>query len=215
MLWTLPASYKDWLVLWLPWASSWTTIYDASPYKNNWQLTNSPVLSRKGKSWKQITFSWSNNIIIPDSASLDCATNALTISCWINRVGWQNILYKLTWDWWYWLTVTWTSQLIFLIKEWNTIDSSYSAANAISANVYSHIVWTFDWTYIRIFVNWSQVNTTYSTLIDITAWTWPLVIWSNDTPANYYTGSIKNTMIWNRALSQQEIQWLYYAQWIK
>jgi hypothetical protein len=88
-----------------------------------------------------------------------------------------------------------------------------SGAYTISNNVWTHIVWTYDGSNIVLYINWVAHSTvahsgtirnpsaSFSFLGNWKSWSW--------SPNYFYTGTIDEVWIWNRAITATEVSTLY------
>ena len=93
---------------------------------------------------------------------------------------------------------------------WNNYQSSssnYNTGIVIAAGSWTHVVLTYDGTNIRAYKNSSLVNTTPRTLD--TALDKSVIGRNGWTGGNPFAGTIDNMMIFDKALSQDEISYLY------
>ena len=82
---------------------------------------------------------------------------------------------------------------------------SSSGPTANPVNAWTHVALTYDGTTLRLFVNGTQVATR-ATTGTIQATDNPLWIGGNNPYGEYFTGLIDEVRVYNRALTQTDIQ---------
>jgi len=90
-----------------------------------------------------------------------------------------------------------------------------NSSSILNTTTYQHIVCTYDWANLRVYINWVLDATTASTWnIDTLSSAW-WDIWQNNwVGGQYFSGKIQMTRVYNRVLLQQEIDTLY-KEWLK
>ena len=221
----LPLNLRDWLVFWGSWDTSWTTYYDASWAWNNGTFVNSPTLSRTGQH-KQYTFSTTKYITIPNTN----ITSNLTVWAWIKTsTTWTIKMIILNYTqandptakvaWWQFNITSWNFiQFTSWKFTWITFNTDYKPVTWVT-NIcdwkYHLVVWQWNWTSLLVYVDWRLEATTawanapvYTSNVRSNIWTNEYTPW---TRIDYFNWIIENPMIWNKALTQTEIQQLYYS----
>lgn len=202
------------LVLWLD-----SNGKDLSGNGNNGTLVNAPVKQRVLQNDGLTYNGTSQYVSVPDATQLRLTT--LTLSAWIT-ISWtnsieQNPIRKDT---------PWTRHLWgFTIPTWTNISAQvYNGTNYITTAhtlrvwvpTHATMVITGSSGTVSLYINWVLVGS-------------PVVIWAFTAPTtqltigsaydwtlvgNYFNWKIINPMLWNRALSAQEIQMLHKATFI-
>jgi hypothetical protein len=193
---------------------SGTIAYDSSGNNNNGNLVNDPTWV-DGKFGKALSFDGVNDYVeVPYSASLN--PSEFSISVWARVDGgqgtWRSVItsrdsgpfrgYMIyagadnKWQFWIGVSTSWLSLYgpDVILGQW------------------IHIVATYSGGIMRLYVNGSLYNTTSGTLALNTIR--PLRIGAGQTegaPAFFFNGLIDEVRIYNRALSDAEIQALYQA----
>lgn len=88
---------------------------------------------------------------------------------------------------------------------YNGSNQDIYGASSLPINTWSHLVATWDGTTFRVYVNGTQVSSKALGQA-IVATTNPLRIGGNSTWGEYFSGKIDEVRVYNRALSQAEIQ---------
>ena len=212
------ANLRDWLVLDISKAQVSNTYYDQSWNGNNWT-----------DNWCTDSVLWLNNVMTLNGTSNDVdvasASNLNIISPWVTVAQW--IKTTATWDISYakrnttdtqfyelWQDVSWT--LLWRIKVASWTDITKNGEKTINDWDWHFIVWTYNGSTMNYYCDWVEVWTWSSLSWDVSNTTW-VTIWSrsNYTPATaYWSWDIANTMVFNRPLSAEEIQQLYYSNFI-
>ena len=222
----LPLNLRDWLVFWGSWDTSWTTYYDASWAWNNGTLVNSPTLSRTGQH-KQYTFNGTTQYITLPNTNI---TSNLTVWAWIKTsTTWTTKMIILNYTqandptakvaWWQFNITSWNFiQFTSWKFTWITFNTDYKPVTWVT-NIcdwkYHLVVWQWNWTSLLVYVDWRLEATTawanapvYTSNVRSNIWTNEYTPW---TRIHYFNWIIENPMIWNKALTQTEIQQLYYS----
>lgn len=202
---------RNWLVG--EWLLDWNRLDTNDWTKNNWTATNVTYISTDKWYQKQAgSFNWSSSYI------------TISNNLWLTSWWWQTISliakslqskYAYIADW---QTTSWWNERLILINNANTLDiySSWNFyATWIPITNYTHIVLTHNtnWT-DTLYVNWIFIYTN----ISWTTWNGlnMLRIWcpADRTNTALFNWQIQSVRIYNRVLSQQEIQNLY-QEWLR
>jgi chitodextrinase len=186
---------------------SGTTLPDVSGNGNNGTIT-SATWSTQGKFGGALSFNGSSSIVrVASSASLNLSS-AMTLSAWINpsasQSGWRTIVQKETDA--YFLNAGNNSPLqpagggtFAGATQW------LSGPTANPLNTWTHVALTYDGTILRLYVNGTQV-TTQAAGGTIQATSNPLWIGGNSPYGEFFQGLLDDVRVYNRALTQTEIQ---------
>lgn len=175
----------------------------------NWTATNVTYVAWKsGQAW---SFNWtSSNINLWNVFNFSWTTN-FSISA----------LVYYTWNRWYIVSkfAPWISgQWIIQVRDDNRIRLSrnifpnfINSPAVLNINKWNYIVWTYDWTAMRIYHNWILVAWPVNSW-SVASNTRNVRIWSDDNNWNYHNWLIDEVEIENRALTPTEIKnkFLYY-----
>jgi len=210
---------------WLVW--EWLLNWDAtdSLWLNNGTATNmSWVDSWVGYTKQAGSFNWTTSKVIA-SFSNNSASNPIVFSCrfkintgetsWHLIAIWDNtgiridmFVNDLTWN----IKLYWYSASSVTSREfyWNTI---------IQPNIWylAQMVRPTTWTNEELYINWIKETLTYTatgtpwSIVTTVLTIWMINVW---TELNFLNWIIQNTRIYNRVLSNKEIQ-ILYKEWLK
>ncbi|HEY6503024.1 MAG TPA: Ig-like domain-containing protein [Chitinophagaceae bacterium] len=193
-----------------------TTATDNSGNNNNGTLTNGPAWSASGRYGSAILFDGTNDYInINDANSLDL-TNGMTLEAWVNPsnlTGFKTVICKdrTTSNYTYTLAANNNTTNVNNQRPNSRIrigsnNRTVTGTTKLTLNTWTHIASTYDGTTMRLYINGVQVST-FATTGNITVTTDPLRIGGTTAlTAQYFAGLIDEVRIYNRALTQAEIQ---------
>jgi hypothetical protein len=188
-----------------------TTAADNSGTGNTGTLINGATWSTTAKFGSAASFDGSNDRIdVPDSNSLDL-TSGMTLEAWVRPTA--NSSYRTV------LLKEVSGELAYALyaadsdhggrsSGWNRIGNVSRFADGTSAlplNTYSHIAVTYNGSSLVFYVNGVATRSTAVTG-NIQTSTMPLRIGGNTVWGEYFQGQIDELRVYNRALSQNEIQ---------
>jgi chitodextrinase len=165
--------------------------------------------STQGRYGGALSFNGTSSLVqVADSASLDLTTG-MTLSAWVmptvSQSGWRTILQKQTDA--YFLNAS-SGAGALRPAGGGTFGSStpyVAGPTASPVNAWTHVALTYDGVTLRLFVNGTQV-TTRATTGTIQATNSPLWIGGNQPYGEFFNGLIDEVRIYNRALTQTDIQ---------
>ena len=182
--------------------------YDSSGTKNDGTLINSPARVANnvlGGTALQFDRLVSKYVAVPNSPSLN-PTTAFTIEAWVKPTtlsSWRTIILKEK-----------TTSLAYALYA-NTDTGKPSAemygtsalagTTQLPLNTWTHIAATYDGTTLKLYINGSMVSSK-STSITIRISLDPLRIGGNTKWGEYFNGLIDEVRIYNRALTNLEIE---------
>jgi glucose/arabinose dehydrogenase len=188
--------------------SGGTGANDQSGNGNTGSLTNGAARNGSGKYGSAIAFDGSDDVVVvPDANSLDL-TSGMTLEAWVYPTttlsDWKSILQK-------------EADAYFLNGNTNTnkvgVGGTFAGScctvlqgpNALPANQWTHVAGTYDGANLRLYVNATQVASQARTgSLQVTGT--PLRIGGNTYSTEFFPGRIDEVRVYNRALSQGEIQ---------
>jgi YVTN family beta-propeller protein len=185
-----------------------TTLTDSSGNANTGAITGA-TWTASGKNGGALQFDGTNDrVSIAGSSSLAVST-AMTLEAWVYptlaQSGWRTIMQKET-D-------------AYVLNASNgggagqpsgggTLGGGFdyvASGTALALNTWSHVALTYDGAMLRLYVNGVQVATAARTGA-IQTTTSPLWLGGNNPYGEHFAGRIDDTRVYNRALSQAEIQ---------
>jgi len=189
-------------------AGSGATLTDSSGSGNTGTITNA-TWSVAGKNGSALSFNGSSAYVqVADSASLHLTT-AMTLEAWLNPsalgTAWRTVLFKTqTGGMVYSLYANQdTTRPIGQVNIGGEVNAIGSAA--LTLNAWSHLAATYDGSALRLYVNGTLVTTTLS-VGTIPISTGVLRMGGNSVWGEWYKGLIDDVRIYNRALTQAQIQ---------
>ena len=188
---------------------SGTTVTDASGTGNNGTTANTTWVAA-GRYGKALTFNGtSSRVNVPDATALHLSTG-MTLEAWVNPTtvsnSWRDVIYKGNDN--YFLEATSTGGSAPAgggIFGNGSATTTVKAPTALTRSTWSHIALTYDGATLRLFVNGTQVATQARTGAIRTS-TNPLQIGSDSIFGQYFSGSIDEVRVYNRALTAAEVQ---------
>jgi len=169
--------------------------------KNNGTISGAKWVP--GRYGSALSFNGTSDIVnITESPSLHLTT-AFTLEAWVNPAalsGWQDVIYKGNDN--YFLD---TSGASAAGGASTTSSSSAIGGGGLAVNTWSHVAVTYDGTTLRIYVNGVLANSAAVTGA-LASSNYPLTIGGDTLYAQYFRGIIDEVRIYNRALTQTEIQ---------
>ncbi|HLC42884.1 MAG TPA: LamG-like jellyroll fold domain-containing protein [Methylomirabilota bacterium] len=204
---TTPSGAPNGLVAAYSFNSSGTTVTDLSGNGNTGAVSGA-TWTASGKFGGALSFNGTSNLVtVNDSNSLDLTTG-MTLEAWVRPTtlsGWRTVLLKeRQGDLAYAIYAnTSTNRPSGEIATPNSADTRGSAQLAL--NTWSHIALTYSGTILRLYVNGVQASSR-SVSGSITTSTGALRIGGNAVWGEYFAGQIDEVRVYNRVLSQAEIQ---------
>ena len=187
---------------------SGSTTADTSGNSNTGTIS-AATWTTSGKYGNALSFNGtSSRVNINDASSLDLSTG-MTLEAWVyptSSTGWRTVLLKeIPGDLSYGIyAFDDASRPVAYIYVGGSEISAQGTAS-IPLNTWTHLATTYDGATLRLFVNGSQVGSrAISGAISVS--TSPLRIGGNAIWGEYFSGRIDEVRIYNRALTQTEIQ---------
>jgi Concanavalin A-like lectin/glucanases superfamily len=184
-----------------------TGVADASGGGNAGSI-GSAAWTTAGKYGNALSFNGSSaRVTVPDSPSLRL-TNGMTLGAWVFPTAvnsaWRDVIYKGNDD--YYLEATSSNAGrpagggIF----GGSAGAAYGTSN-LAANAWTHLAATYDGTTLRLYVNGMQ-DSSNATSGAIATSSGALSFGGDALYGQYFSGRIDNVRIYNRALTQAQIQ---------
>ncbi len=185
-----------------------TTTADASG-NNNTGVISGATWTTQGRYGSALSFNGTSNmVVVANSASLNLTT-AMTLSAWVmptaNQTGWRTILFR-------------EQDVYFLTAgtssgnrrptgggTFNGTMNYISGPTAVPLNVWTHVALTWDGAQLRVYANGAQVATAARGGV-LESVTTTLQIGGNVPYGEFFLGRLDEIRIYNRALSQAEVQ---------
>lgn len=206
----------NWLLAYYPFEADWN---DASWNNQHATVTWCSFWTVGSKKWVRLETSWttspSNYIISP----LSYNARPVTAICWVYPTlfnDWINPMWNTTQPTWSHadssnnIRIRFANQYLVITSYWNTVDPQN---RDIPLNDRTMLWITIEWTSLKVYKNW--------TLIDgsLTSWTnnsstWPRALGRAEAySSNWHcwTGWLRHSAIYNRALSDEEMATYYVA----
>jgi glucose/arabinose dehydrogenase/PKD repeat protein len=189
-----------------------TTAADSSGQGNLATLKNG-IAWVVGQHGTAVSFDGANDYIsIPNSTSTNISGNALTLSMWINpQTGGDSVVIGKFWNttmsspyYQYGLELGGGNRTDFYVGTTSGPRVAF-AGTTLPFNQWSYLAVTFDGAQVRTYVNGALVNTQALTAT-ITARGNPINVGADATPAQYYKGMLDDLRIYNRVLTQAQVQ---------
>ena len=197
---------------------SGTTAYDASGYGNNGTLTNGPVwkcVDTPSGSGCALQFDGVNDYVdCGNNASLN-PTTAITMEAWVKFNTLSSIRtiastfeaggYGLSFN-----EDTYPNKIVFLVRVGGSY--RYGVSNDTpNISKWYHLVGTYDGTIVKLYINGllQTFVTNISGVIQNSIHTFQIA--SNPPGSNFFSGSIDEVRIYEKALETTQVESLYYA----
>ena len=193
-----------------------STAIDQSGNNNNGTLVNGATWNATGRFGAAASFDGSNDMItIPDANSLDL-TNGMTVEAWIrptNLSGYKTILCKdRTSSAFSYVLSANNSALLSGSQRPNArirIGSNtrtVTGTSKLSTNTWTHVATTYNGSTLRLYINGVQVSSLNTTGNMTVSSDMLRIGGSPSLGSQYFAGLIDEVRVYNRALSQAEIQ---------
>lgn len=190
---------------------SGSTVGDSSGYANNGSIFQATWFAT-GKFGKALAFDGSNDYVsVNDSSSLDL-TNKMTLEAWVRPTatsGWRTVLMKEN-----------GSELAYGMyarestnrpSGWMRVNptsgssQSVGATPALTTNAWNHLATTYDGASLKLYVN-GTLRATKAQTGSMYVSSGPLKFGGNAMWGEFFAGQLDEIRVYNRALTQTEIQ---------
>ena len=188
-------------------AGTGTVTADASANANNGTISGA-TWNATGRFGKALSFNGASDwVTVADAAPLDLTTG-MTLEAWVNPSvlsGWRSTMVKESPGGLSYGLYAHDNAPHPAVSVHTTVDQFAIGTSAIPLNTWTHLAATYDGTTLRLFVNGVQVGSSPLTgsLLQSSG---VLRIGGNSVWGEYFSGLIDEVRIYNRALSQAEIQ---------
>ncbi len=181
-----------------------TTVADASGHGFTGTISGA-TWTTSGKFGSALVFNGTNAVVTIPNATLLQLTTGMTLEAWVNPTtvnsAWRDVIYKGDDN--YYLEGMSPSQRPAMGGTFSP--SLVYGTAALAVNTWTHLAATYDGTTMRLYVNGAQVASRAQTG-NIAISTNPLQIGGDSIYGQYFAGMIDEVRIYNRALTQTEIQ---------
>ncbi len=152
----------------------------------------------EGKAGKAISLNGSNQYIEFGRNTYRSGNN-LSVSVWLKKTGTTGIYFIMCDDFGIWTMGTNAGMAI-------SLPNTSSASGVIAPDEWVHLVGTYDGTNIKVYIN-GMLKETKNHPGTIASWVGNLKLGKFDT--EYWSGSVDDLFIYNKVLSQSEVDQLY------
>ena len=189
--------------------TSGSTVTDVSGNNNTGTLGSGVTRTTQGKFGGALLFNGSSFVTVPHAASLNLASG-MTLSAWVfptvNPVNWSTAIMKEQPGWFVYALYAGspTNRPNIYIFTTNG-ENGIAGPSALALNTWSHLAATYNGATLSIYVNGALAASQAMTGPINTA-TSPLRFGGNNVWGEYFTGRLDEVRVYNRALSEAEIQ---------
>jgi hypothetical protein len=183
------------------------TAFDETTNNNDGTISGA-TRTASGKYGSALSFDGTNDVVlVPDASSLDLSSG-MTLEAWVYPTSamssWKAVMQKES-DAWFLNANTFTNHVGAGGTLGGTCCEVVEGPNALPLNQWTHLAGTYDGSALRLYVNATQVSSlTQTGGIQVTGS--PLRIGGDTYGGEFFPGRIDEVRIYNRALSQSEIQ---------
>jgi len=186
---------------------SGTTVADVSGNNNNGTI-GAATWTTAGKFGSALMFNGTSaQVTVPNATSLQLTTG-MTLEAWVFPTGslasWRAVLDKNV-DGYYLMASSDPNNRPAVGGTWTGGNQNTAAPTALALNAWTHLAATFDGATVRLYVNGAQVASQAQTT-PLATTTGTLQIGGDSYPNEFFAGGIDEVRIYNRALTQAEIQ---------
>jgi len=191
------------------------TVYDLTSYLNDGTAVNGPV-ETAGKFDNALSFDGSDDYIeIPHSDSLNFG-KPVTIAVWIKpdttTPTWQTVLERSSggsYETSYWLRMG-ENNIGFEFGDGSAWHAHRTTTGPVEVGVWQFYVATYDGSYVKIYKNGAEILSEEETADPWTGTARVRIGVRACALEEYYDGAIEEPMVLNRALTAEEVEWLYH-----
>src|SRR5438552_1500221 len=190
-----------------------TVVTDASGNGNTGSLGSGVTWTAAGRFGSALAFNGASFVTIPSAASLNLTT-AMTLEAWVYPTGnlykWNAVLMKEQPGEFLYALYSGSSShrrpyVYFNTSTTSAGEQGASGSKWLPFNAWSHLAGTYDGASLKLYVN-GQLVRSQAVSGPIATSTGPLLIGGNSIWDQYFEGRIDEVRIYNRALSESEIQ---------
>jgi len=190
-----------------------TVVTDASGNGNTGSLGSGVTWTAAGRFGSALAFNGASFVTIPSAASLNLTT-AMTLEAWVYPTGnlykWNAVLMKEQPGEFLYALYSGSSShrrpyVYFNTSTTSAGEQGASGSKWLPFNAWSHLAGTYDGASLKLYVN-GQLVRSQAVSGPIATSTGPLRIGGNGIWNQYFEGRIDEVRIYNRALSESEIQ---------
>ena len=187
---------------------SGSTTADLSGNNNNGTFGSGITRTTQGKFGGALVFDGANFVTIPDAASLNLTTG-MTLEAWVYPTvalsGWKGVIIKegtSQFSYFLYANTDGNNQAVMVNIGGEQIALGGSAA---PVNTWTHLAGTYDGLTLRLYINGVEVAAQPRSG-QIGIFSGPIRIGGNSALGEYFQGRIDEVRIYNRALTQTEVQ---------
>lgn len=184
---------------------------DLGPFENDGSVINGvqPAVDRNNKADGAYSFNGTDGYIeIPESTSLNSIEHGITVAAWVNPKTYKSEMGVADHDR-YWMFLLSDGHVTGDIFDENSNENRLLSTPQVPLNSWSYIAFTYDDSYIRVYVNGSLTDSLSfpaSRIGDGTTSTTVRIGHGIGNSQNFFDGSLDDLVIYNRALTGTEIQ---------
>ena len=184
------------------------TTTDVSGKMNSGTVSNA-TWTTAGKYGGALTFNGTDALVVVNSSASLNVTNAMTQEAWVyptaSKSSWSTVMHRQTDAYYLHASCPDGAMRPAGGAIFNGTESYVASAGAIPLNTWTHLAATYDGTTLKIYIN-GTLSSSKTATGDVQSNANPLRIGGNYPYGQFFEGKIDEVRVYNRALSQSEIQ---------